>query len=109
MPEVQEALTVPATVAFVPATVLAVDAVGSADALGDDVADSGTVPGDADASTRDTARKPSPTAEAAEAVHAVPRRRVRFMGQSLRSPRLRASQGSVKARRRFGRSGGCGG
>jgi hypothetical protein len=81
-------------------------ALDSAVALGDDVAASGIVPGDADASTRDTARNPSPTAEAAEAVHAVPSSRVRFMTQILRPPGLRASQGRVKERPRFGRSVG---
>jgi hypothetical protein len=43
------------------------------------VAATGWVPGDAEASTRDTARKPRPTAAAADAVHAAPSATVRFM------------------------------
>lgn len=48
------------------------------------VAAAGTVPGTGDASTREVARKPRPTAAAADAVHALPRRRVRFMGEDCR-------------------------
>jgi hypothetical protein len=41
---------------------------------------------DAEASTRETARKPRPTAAAAEAVQAEPRRRVRFMPETFLPP-----------------------
>jgi hypothetical protein len=44
-------------------------------------APAGDVPGDAVASTRDTARYPSPTAAPADAVHAAPRRSGRLMGE----------------------------
>jgi hypothetical protein len=46
-------------------------------------------PGDAEASTREIARKPRPTAAAAEAVQAEPRRRVRFMTQTFLPTRSR--------------------
>jgi hypothetical protein len=46
----------------------------------------GSVPGEAPASTKEIARKPRPTAAAAEAVHAVPRRRMRFMDGACGAP-----------------------
>jgi hypothetical protein len=114
VPVAQEAVTVPASVYSVLTVVAGADAGELAAPSADDVAvvdaASGTVPGEvADASTKDTARKPSPTADAAEAVHAVPRRKVRFMGQRLRSRGLRASQGRVKERPRCGRKPAPGG
>jgi hypothetical protein len=47
-------------------------------------------PEDAEASTREIARKPRPTAAAAEAVQAEPRRRVRFMTQTFQPTGSRA-------------------
>jgi hypothetical protein len=52
-----------------------VDGVADADAVGSaalDAAATGAVPGEAEASTSDTARKPRPMAAAAEAVQAAP-------------------------------------
>jgi hypothetical protein len=81
---VQSARTVPATVTCCAvAGELAGGVVPAVlEAVGTDVeAPAGDVPGDADASTRDTARYPSPTAAPAEAIHAAPRRSGRLMGQ----------------------------
>jgi hypothetical protein len=80
---------------------------------GDVVAAAREVPGDAEASTRDAARMPRPTAAAADTVHAAPSAMCRFMGQSLRRAPLSAPQDQVKpwrsARRvPTGRSGRCG-
>jgi hypothetical protein len=62
-------------------------AVVDEDAAPDDAsppeAAAGRLPGDAEASTRETARKPRPMAAAADAVHAAPRVRVRFMPVTL--------------------------
>jgi hypothetical protein len=79
---VHEANTVPPTVTCSPdvppgAGTFVVDGAVPVDALVD--AGTGAVPGDAEASTRDTARKPRPTAAAADAVHAAPSAMVRFM------------------------------
>jgi hypothetical protein len=49
----------------------------------EEVAATGEAPGDADASTRFTARKPRPTAAAAEAVQAAPRRTGRLIAADL--------------------------
>jgi hypothetical protein len=45
----------------------------------EELVETGWTAGDAEASTNDTARKPRPTAAAAEAVQADPRRSVLFM------------------------------
>ena len=65
-------------------------------------------PGDAEAPTRETARKPSPTAAAAEAVQTAPRARVRFMAGSMQPIGLRPPQDGAKTgagRTGSGRSG----
>jgi hypothetical protein len=79
--------------------VVAAGACGTDDvgvALTDEPVDTGWVPGVADASTRETARKPSPTAATAEPVQAAARARVRFMAESMQPIGLRARQGRVK-------------
>ena len=58
------------------------------------------VPGDAEAPTSETARKPRPTAAAAEPVQAAPSARLRFMGRSMQPNGLRPPQDGVKARLR---------
>jgi hypothetical protein len=63
-------------------------------------------PGDADASTRETARKPSPTAATADALHAALRVRVRFMAQRVQPLGLRPPQEWLK--NRSGSLGWCG-
>ena len=103
VPLSQEAKTVPPAVACSPA---APEGAGAAELVADadvPVAARGTVPGAASASTRDTARNPRPTAATAEAVHAVPSTRVRFMAQSVRPAGLRRHQGPVKLRHRSDR------
>jgi hypothetical protein len=85
MPPAQEANTVPPTVVRSPEVAAGAAAVGDepVEAAGD--AATVWVAGAAEASTRDTARKPRPTAAAADAVHAAPRAMVRFMlGPSCR-------------------------
>jgi hypothetical protein len=57
---------------------------------GGEVADAGWPAGEAEASTSETARNPRPTAAAAAAVQAEPRRRVRFMPQTFSPARSRA-------------------
>ena len=47
------------------------------------VAATGAVPGEAEASTRDTARNPRPTAAMADADQAAPSATLLFMGQSV--------------------------
>jgi hypothetical protein len=59
----------------------AAEGVGRAESAAEVVVEK--VPGDAEASTRETARKPRPTAAAADAVHTAPRVRVRFMPVTL--------------------------
>jgi hypothetical protein len=78
-----EANTVPATVACSPEVAADGAVVGAADVVAVPVAASGWVPGAAEASTRDTARKPTPTAAAAEATHAPPRATVGFMSAAF--------------------------
>jgi hypothetical protein len=63
--------------------------------------DTGRTVGEAEASTNETARKPRPTAAAAEPVQADPRRRVLFMAGRFRPARLRRTQGAVKEHLRF--------
>jgi len=83
-PPVQSAKTVPATVTCCAVAGEATAGVVPAVPVGagaDVDAATGEVPGDADASTRDTARYPSPTAAPADAAHTAPRRSGRLMGQ----------------------------
>jgi len=61
------------------------------------VAAAGEVPGDAEALTRDVARRPRPTAAAADAVHAAPSAMCRFMGQTLGRARLSPPQDQLKS------------
>jgi len=56
----------------------------------------GWVAGEAEAPTSDTARKPSPTAAAADPAQAAARARVRFTGQSMQPNGLRPPQDGVK-------------
>jgi two-component system, OmpR family, KDP operon response regulator KdpE len=86
-PPVQLAYTVPATVGYSPVAADA-GAVEDGDVVPvgvavEEVAATGEAPVDADASTRDTARKPRPTAAAAEAVQAAPRRTGRLIAADL--------------------------
>jgi hypothetical protein len=95
---------VPAAVAYSAVVAGADGAVGDAEPVADvAVAATGWAAGDADASTRDTARKPSPTAAAADAVHAAASAIVRFMAQTLPREGLRPPQARVKALTTSGR------
>src|SRR4051812_19176447 len=93
-PLAQSAYTVPPAVTYWSAAEVAEGtAVGEADSPARvAVAATGAAPGAADASTRDTARKPRPTAAAADAVHAAPSAMVRFMPQTLLRQGLRPPQ-----------------
>jgi hypothetical protein len=113
----QSAKTVPATVAYSPVARVrdgdrdvpdGASGVVDAEAVGAEVVDAeivdaevvevtGEVPGVAEASTRDTAKKPRPTAATADADQAAPSATDRFMPRRVQPNGLRAPQERVKA------------